>query len=504
MLVPRGIKWDKSADVVVIGFGLAGAAAAITARDKGASVILLEKQKADGICSCSSISGGLYLCPTDADDAAKYMNALCRVKRGLSWTDRDIIDVWARYTAQNQDWVAGLGGNAKFFAKAAEYPELPGSDSIGLWSYQGNGLRMMDFMYGLAESKRIEVLWQTPGHLLYTNRDGAVIGVRATDISGGRPVRVNIKASKAVVITTGGFEESEEMKLQYLRMYPVYFAGGQSNTGDGIKMALDVGADLWHMNCCSARLMAKFPDFPVGFLVDFGGGGWSRRQILGSTEEEKCGFIIVDKYGRRYTSENIKLHAAFYELTDYDTHRREYPKVPSYYICDQRRMELGGSLGQRSSGPSGPHQLYKWSLDNKAEIEKGWIITADSLEELAGKIGVPVTNLRRTVEKWNNYCAKGKDPEFGRKPLDLVPLDEPPFYSIRLYPGGPNTQGGPRRNSKAQILNPFGKVIPGLYGAGECGSIYGMLYPIAGGNLAECIAFGRIAGENAVQENARQ
>lgn len=500
MLAPRGIKWHKSADVVVIGYGLAGAVAAITARDKGASVIILEKQKADSHCSCSSISGGLFLCPTDADGAAKHMTALCQIHEGVTWTDKDNIRAWAQYTTQNKDWITNLGGNVKFFCKAAEYPQLPGADSIGVWLYQGSGLRMMQFMYEQVNSRRIEVLYQTPGQVLLTNENGEVIGVRATDLPSGR--EVNIKASKAAMICTGGFEENEEMKLQYLKMYPVYFAGGQANTGDGIKMALDVGADLWHMNCCSARLLAKFPDFPVAFLIDFGGGGWSRRQILGSDKKEDCGFIIVDKYGRRYMTENIKLHAAFYELTRFDTHKLEYPTVPTHYICDHRRMQLG-MLGQRSSGPSGPHQLYKWSIDNKAEIERGWIITADTIEELAGKLSIPPANLKATIQKWNEACAVGKDADFGRNPLDLVPLDNPPFYAIRLYPGGPNTQGGPRRNSKAQVLNPFGRVIPGLYGAGECGSVYGMLYPIGGGNLAECIAFGRIAAENAVTEKVK-
>ena len=85
-----------------------------------------------------------------------------------------------------------------------------------------------------------------------------------------------------------------------------------------------------------------------------------------------------------------------------------------------------------------------------------------------------------------------------------MPLDNPPFYAVRIFPGGPNTQGGPRRNSRAQVVNPFGKPIPGLYAAGECGSIYGMLYPMGGGNLAECIAVGRGAAENAVREKIRE
>jgi len=109
--------------------------------------------------------------------------------------------------------------------------------------------------------------------------------------------------------------------------------------------------------------------------------------------------------------------------------------------------------------------------------------------------------LDETVHKWNACCVEGKDAEFGRPFLDLVSLNTPPYYSVKLFPGGPNTQGGPRRNSRAQVMTPFGDPIPGLYAAGECGSVFGMLYPVTGGNLAECIAFGRIAAEKVVEES---
>jgi succinate dehydrogenase/fumarate reductase flavoprotein subunit len=133
-------------------------------------------------------------------------------------------------------------------------------------------------------------------------------------------------------------------------------------------------------------------------------------------------------------------------------------------------------------------------------LNKGWIATSETVTGLAETIGMSPDALGNTVQRWNKYCEEGNDFEFARNPLELVPLDTPPFYTIRLFPGGPNTQGGPRRNSKAQVMNPYGEAIPGLYAAGECGSVYGKLYPVAGGNLAECIAFGRIAAENAVRE----
>jgi succinate dehydrogenase/fumarate reductase flavoprotein subunit len=393
-----------------------------------------------------------------------------------------------------------MGGHVKYFSSAAEFPQLPGSDSMALWKYQGCGLRMMKFLYDRAASKGINVRYETAAERLLTDEQGRVVGVQAR-CNNGRKTELNIKASKAVVLCTGGFEDSEEMKLQYLRVYPMYFAGGTGNTGDGIRMAQEVGAGLWHMNCVSARLCARFPDFPVAFFIDFSGGGWSQRSMKTEGAKVPAGFIIVDKYGRRYMSEDLKPHAAAYELGWFDSHRLEYPRVPSYHIFDRRRMTLG-PLAQLTSGPSGPHRLYTWSRDNSVELAKGWIVRGETIIELAAKLDMPPANLESTVEQWNACCQAGRDPDFGRSPLGLVPLDSPPYYAIKLYPGGSNTLGGPRKNSRAQVVNPFGQAIPHLYAAGECGSVFGMLYPAGGGNLAECIAFGRIAAENAVKETA--
>jgi len=500
MLSPKNTRWDETAEIVIIGYGLAGAVAAITAHGLGAKVLILEKQSADSHCSCSSIAMGVFLSPSDIARATEYMIAINQVcQPETPWTDLESVRVWLKYSSQNKDWLTRLGGHVEFFSRGGEFPQLPGSDSMELWKYKGCGLRLMRFLYEQIASRKIEVHYETPAQRVLADDRGRVIGVRATDTCGGQSKEVNIRATKAVILCSGGFEENEEMKLQYLRVYPMYFAGGTGNTGDGIKMAQEVGAELWHMNCTSARLCAKFPDFPIAFFIDFSGGGWSQRSMLVEKQKVGAGFIFVDKYGRRYMSEDLKPHAAAYELGVFDSHKLEYPRVPSYHIFDRRRIEYG-PLGQLTSGPSGPHQLYKWSRDNSAELRKGWIVRGETVAELASNIGVPPGNLEKTVQLWNKYCEAGNDPDFGRNPLELVSLDNPPFYAIKLLPGGSNTLGGPRKNSRAQVMNPFGEPIPGLYAAGECGSVFGMLYPAGGGNLAECIAFGRVAAENAVKE----
>ncbi len=131
-------------------------------------------------------------------------------------------------------------------------------------------------------------------------------------------------------------------------------------------------------------------------------------------------------------------------------------------------------------------------------MAKGWIKRADTLPALAHIVGLDPATLEATVSRWNGSVASKCDQEFGRT-LMLTPLAKGPYYAIELSPSMLNTQGGPRRNEKAQIVAPDSTPIPRLYSAGELGSIYSYLYQ-GTGNIGECLAFGRIAGRNAVAE----
>jgi len=113
-------------------------------------------------------------------------------------------------------------------------------------------------------------------------------------------------------------------------------------------------------------------------------------------------------------------------------------------------------------------------------------------------VGLDADSLVATVARWNRHCEAKVDADFGRK-LMLAPIAKGPFYAVELSPSMLNTQGGPRRNERAQIVRPDGSAIARLYSAGELGSIYSYLYQ-GTGNIGECLAFGRIAGRNAVAE----
>ncbi|MBI2906620.1 MAG: FAD-dependent oxidoreductase [Chloroflexi bacterium] len=503
MLVRSGVSWDKTSDVVIIGYGIGGAVSAITAAESGAEAIILEKQSPETKHNNTSMSGGIYITPPDVQSGLEYMTALCRVAGmpNMLWTDRAIIRAWAEYAATGRQWVEERGGSIFPNPGVGEHPQLPGGAMLSKHRFRGMGIGLARFLDDQVKAKKVSVLYETRAVRLLTNLRGRVVGVEAETTQNGQTRRLRIRASRAVVLAPGGFEYDEETKLNYLRVYPTYFTGSAALTGDGIRMALDVGAQLWHMNCVSARLVMKFPGIANAFTPDhlgkaaLGKGPGKGDEAIPVTS----GYIIVDGDGRRYTSENIAGHALYYELALFDTHRLVYPRVPSYIIFDRRRLE-NGPLPLVTSGPAGQTGIYRWSADNGKEVERGWIKTADTVRGLARKVGISAEALERTVKTFNRYCEKGKDPDFSRKTKELIPLESAPYCAVDLWPGGPNTQGGPRRNSRGQILNADGKPIPGLYGCGELGSVYGMLYPGGGGNITEGFAFGRIVGENAARE----
>jgi succinate dehydrogenase/fumarate reductase flavoprotein subunit len=232
--------WHHTADVVVVGFGAAGAVAAITAHDHGAHVLILEKQPEETHLSTSSMSGGAFICPADVPAATQYMEHLSKVDEELWWTDRETLRVWAEYASQNRQWVETLGANVGLRTRGGEH-DVPGSDSIEVYQFRGRGRGLMKFFKRQVEMRKIQVMYETEADTLVTNdqREIGGVGVKRN----GQSIR--IRAAQAVIMALGGFEFNEEMKLNYLKAYPTYFAGSPANTGDGIRMVQTVEASLW-------------------------------------------------------------------------------------------------------------------------------------------------------------------------------------------------------------------------------------------------------------------
>jgi succinate dehydrogenase/fumarate reductase flavoprotein subunit len=496
--VPK--KWNREADVVVIGYGGAGACAAIEAHDAGAKVLILEKMKFSG--GNTGVSGGGVLCPTNPKDAYTYISALYEFSH--SDMDKDLVRVYADESVKNVEWLKSLKeGTDVLIYGGAGYRDVPGAKSMNKYHVKGEGKGLQGsslnlwklFTHAVEEKRKIPVMLETPAERLVTNAAGEVIGVVAK--SKGKAIA--IRAKRAVVMTTGGYEYNERDLQNFVKGYPIYALGNPGNTGDGIRMAQKVGAGLWHMNGVSCPLGIKTPDIEAAFTAAI----------------TTAHHILVDKHGKRFVNEKaVEMHAGLLAVDFFDTHALEYPRIPCYAIFDETARKAGPITALAGMGYAG--RQHKWSRDNSAEIEKGWILKGDTLAELAGRIKtMDGDTLEKTVARWNEDMAKGEDTLFHRPmrsgdpsspaykelatALWSAPIDKPPFYAVELYPALLNTQGGPRRNTRAQVLDAFEKPIPRLYGAGEFGSMWGIIYQGAG-NIGECVVYGRIAGKNAAAE----
>jgi succinate dehydrogenase/fumarate reductase flavoprotein subunit len=335
--------------------------------------------------------------------------------------------------------------------------------------------------------RAIEILYETPGKALI--QDGAtqeILGIRA--VQAGKPYY--IAARRAVVLTCGGFENNQEMIRNYLPGLPYcYTSGSPYNEGDGITMAMAVGADLWHMNNFAGPSMAlKVPEFRSTFSM----------VPLHFAKELAGGMIVVGPDGRRFTDEKYKTSHGKVHIAG-----RWAPlstPCPMFMIFDHTLFASGPLYDKEPrSGWNPMVERYAWSDDNRAELAQGWIKQAETITALAQTLELPPAALEATVNRWNAHCNAGADGDFGRTRM-LSPLALAPFYAVELSPAMLNTQGGPRRNARGQIVQPDGSPIPRLYSAGELGSIYSYLYQ-GTGNIGECLAFGRIAGRHAAAES---
>ncbi|MDO8672534.1 MAG: FAD-binding protein, partial [Dehalococcoidia bacterium] len=210
----RDARWSSNADVVIVGLGGAGAVAAITAHDLGAQVLVIEKQPQNAHHSNTALSGGVFINVADVKKATAYMESLCRsTDGGPPWAGPKVIDVWASYSAENFKLVESLGGKARHLGSGGEHRQFIGWEAIELYRYAGSGLAMQNFLASQVRSWGIQVLYGARVRRLLTSLAGEVEGVRVDLEQEGERKAVDIRAHRAVILTCGGFEFNEEMKL---------------------------------------------------------------------------------------------------------------------------------------------------------------------------------------------------------------------------------------------------------------------------------------------------
>jgi hypothetical protein len=392
-------------------------------------------------------------------------------------------------------------------AGGAGFPNVAGASTINSGSIAGGGFGFFTALDAAVQKRNIPVLFNTPTTSLIQNpTTGEILGVQALAYASEV---MSIRANRAVVLATGSIEFNEQLKANYFRSYPAHFYGWPFSTGDGLTMAQDVGAGIWHNDCVAATLVPWFPQYAQSF---------------GMSTPAQHGWIYVDKYGNRFMNEpTLSRTNAYLNLSDFNLSVPEYTRIPSFIIFDETcRKAAAISSGSSGSLPAYFDARPKWSSDNSVEIANGWILKGQDIPTLAATInsttflGLPpgtgnttlpaeitvsmsATNLANTINTYNGYCTAKVDSQFGRAASTLVPIVTPPFYAMALWPGGEAAFAGPIRNGLGQVCDSSFKPIPRLYSAGELGSIRGSVLDTVSHN-GELIVFGQISGHNSAME----
>jgi succinate dehydrogenase/fumarate reductase flavoprotein subunit len=502
--------WDDAADVVVLGAGFAAQVSAIEAHDAGADVLMLEKAPEKFQGGNSRVCGQGFIAPSPAiwDDYEAYLEA------ATAGQGYPVPDGWIRFfiesSYKNREWFEGLGAEVVADVDLGRplgswipfYPQFPGADAVasepGYYTvggdYAGPGSNWY-FLEDQVLDRGIRKMFETPGtRLVQDPETKEILGVVAE--SGGKEIYV--KAKRAVCVCNGGYEFNQEMCRDYIHIPYFLGAGSPYNTGDGIKMCMAVGADLRNMGTFAAPsgLYTKVPEYQSavalyvpreGGVITVGGNNkrWRdeyRTAATGIQNKEKA---VLE--GATAGTGTIIENGAYV--------RDKFP-LPIHMIFDEEaRLSGARFIGAWSMNMEG----YASSEDSVSEIEMGWLVKADTIEELATKIGRDPDALVATVNTWNQSCAAGEDLECGRA-NNLVPIENGPFYALEQLPGMLNTQGGMWRNTDAQVLDKERKPIPRLYAAGENGGLWTHLYQCMSNVGGDCYGWGRVAGQNAAAE----
>jgi succinate dehydrogenase/fumarate reductase flavoprotein subunit len=470
---------NLDADVIVIGFGGAGAAAAITAHDAGARVLIVEKMAETYAGGSTRVSGNVWFCPADPETALRYLKNLC----GEYPIAQELMRVWADETARNTEWVTSLGAEVGLMEIPVEFAEVPGHECDDGFHHVGPAWgmgRLYNALKAAVDKRDIKVLYETRAReLLRDAKTNAVVGLAADH--GG--TAIEIRARRAVVLASGGFANNAELVRTFLRLPEACPWGSPANTGDGLLMAQKAGAALANMHNYMGMMGLRPPGHTTGFNVVFPNNAW----------------IIVDFGGNRFANETAQnKHGKILVGNRYIL----FPDRPCFAIFDETTRLAGPIYPTIEAQPYGWTQRiedYRWSADNSAEIDKGWIVRAATVEELGARLGIDAKQLAATVAECNSGCEVRRDARHGRNPETMAPIRKPPYYAFAWGGLLVYTNGGPRKNERGQVLDAFGAAIPRLYAAGEVASTYS--HCMAGGQMiADALAFGRIAGRNAAAE----
>lgn len=459
-----GTKEDvtETHDIVIIGAGGAGLAAAIEAKEAGADVIVLEKMPVAG--GNTLISGAEYAASNNwlqQKEGIKDSVEL-HIKDTLAGGDNknnpDLVRVVAENALAGAIWLRDEVG----VVWEDELMQFGGhSVKRSLVPQGASGKEIITKELKKAKDMNIPVLLNTKATTLITDANGKVIGVEAE----GKDKNYTFNTNKSVIIASGGFGSNVEMRVKYNPAIDgsILSTNSPGSTGDGIVMAENIGADLVGM-----EYIQTYPicDPLTGTLLYF-----DDARLYGHT-------IIVNKEGKRFVEELGRRDVMSMAI------KAQTGNV-CYELLDQKGFDA--SKLQENHGPE-----IEYLFKNKL------LVKADTLEEAAAFFEIDAKEFKATVDKYNSYVKNGKDPEFNKRSLPST-IGTAPYYILKAAPAVHHTMGGIKINKNAQVINKDGKVIEGLFAAGEVtGGVHGT-NRLGSNALADITVFGRIAGQNAAK-----
>ena len=466
---PAGEKEAKelSADVIVVGGGGAGMAAATRLAQLGKSVILVEKSGFLG--GAISVSGGnqvvmgsqLQIDNGVADDSVESMVADFEAN-GANKNNKEILTLFAENVGATTDWLVANCG-ITFEEGLHQLGEYSHNREL---AYTGGGAGFAEAMRKAVEEAGVQVLLNTKAESLIAD-NGTVTGVKAASSDADYTLTAG-----DVVLATGGYGANKDMLTDEMKSALYY--GPASSTGEGIQMAQAVGAQTANMEYGKR--------YPNGIEVS---EGMAKSTIAGNIVGWTMSAILVNKDGNRVVNEKASNRTILEEEL-----KQEGGEL--YLLLDAETFEAW----KAKLAPAGISDA-----DIEKYLEANGTTTpvfahGETLEEAAAAAGINADNLKATVEKYNGFVAKGSDDDFGRAATYLTKaIGEGPYYIVEQKPRFATTMGGLVINTSMQVLNEAGEPISGLYAAGEnCGQVMGDDSP-SGANNAWALTSGKLAAD---------
>lgn len=450
--VPK--QWDKTVAMVIIGAGGAGLTAAVSAAQNGLTdTIVLEKMAYIG--GNTAISGGGFNAVDPVRQKAQGIEDSVEshfqhtIKGGDYRGNPELIREMVEEAPQTVAWIESIG--MKFKPKLYQvYGSLYPRGHAPFGSLGSDYIKVLQEKcreYNIPIEKRAEVVRL----IRETPLSGKVLGVEYVK----NKKHYTVRATKAVVVTAGGFGANKKMRaLHDPRLAELTTTNHPGATGDLLPLLVDIGADLTGMDHIQCN-----PGCPPGrkHRVPLHQGGR---------------FIIVDRNGKRFVREDERRDVIRDAVL-------VQPKATAWGILDQTRWDMINQ-GQKDAAVKG--------------LETGDCWKADTIEELAQKMGLPPNELRATVDEFNAGVKAGKD-KLGKYERNLFPIVNPPFWGAYVGMSVHHTMGGVVINKHSEVIDRRGEVIPNLYAAGEVtGGIHGA-NRLGGNAIADCLTFGRLVGK---------